>query len=80
MFKSTLQPHNATVMGQPESKLAVGGSTVDDDPSGAVANGWYEDRYQPRFVTACDGADCVICNRGRGIDLGVCGDGDVEMG
>lgn len=36
-------------------------ATAENDPSGAVRNGWYRDRYDPRSITGCD-ADCVVCH------------------
>ena len=72
VFKSTLQPHNAAALGQTESKSAnVEGGLMDEnnDPSGAIRNGWYEERYQPQFVTGCDDDGCEMCRRGY-IDLG----------
>ena len=81
VFKSTLQPHNAAALGQTESNVAAHlGSEVPDennDPSGAIGNGWHEDRYQPQFVTGCDDEGCQICKGGT-IDLGPC-DRDVAM-
>ena len=82
VFKSTLQPHNAAVLGQSsESKSSANlDSEVPDqnsDPSGAVRNGWYEDRYRPRFVTGCDDEGCEVC-RGGSVDLGA-GDEDMVM-
>jgi hypothetical protein len=73
VFKSTLQPHNAAALGQTSEGRtgSVGGgeSDVDGDASGAVRNGWFEERYQPRFVTGCDEDGCRVCERGF-IDLG----------
>ena len=72
VFKSTLQPHNAAALGQSEAKPMDPDTSVSDennDPSGAFGNGWYEDRYQPQFVTGCDDAGCEMCRRGY-IDLG----------
>lgn len=74
VFKSTLQPQNATALGQSEPKpMSVDASVPDEnnDPSGAVSNGWYEDRYLPQFVTGCDDERCETCRRGY-IDLGLC--------
>ena len=71
VFKSTLQPHNAAALGQTESKaLSLESSMPDEnnDPSGAVRNGWYEDRYNPQFTTGCDEAGCEVCREGF-IDL-----------
>lgn len=79
VFKSTLQPHNAAALGTEVKPLSLGGllgGGEDDDPSGAVRNGWYEDRYQPRFVTGCEDPRCTVCVNGR-IDLG---EVDVGMG
>lgn len=76
VFKSTLQPHNVAVLAHSvETKLPAGSSGMpdeDSDPSGAVRNGWFEDRYQPRFVTGCDDLGCKVCQRGF-IDLGASG-------
>ena len=74
VFKSTLQPHNAAALGQTESKpvgIDSSLSTENTDPSGAVRNGWYEERYQPQFVTGCDDDSCEMCRRGY-IDLRPC--------
>lgn len=31
----------------------------ENDPSGAVRNGWYSQRYDPEFITGCDSScDC----------------------
>ena len=31
----------------------------ENDPSGAVRNGWYSQRYDPMFITGCDAScDC----------------------
>ena len=73
VFKSTLQPENAadtigTTSNVPDSS---------SDPSGAIRNGWYEDRYQPRYATGCDDEGCRVCSSGV-IDLGPC-DRDVMM-
>ena len=32
----------------------------ENDPSGAVRNGWYADRYEPEFITGCS-SDCEVC-------------------
>ena len=83
VFKSTLQPHNAAVLGQSGQSGDARSTSVDtgsldvDDPSGAVRNGWFEERYQPRFVTGCDDEGCRVCAKGF-IDLGP-GDGDEVM-
>lgn len=73
VFKSTLQPHNAALLGQAgEAKsvsLDAASLDADNDPSGAVRNGWFEERYQPRFVTGCDEEGCKVCANGF-IDLG----------
>lgn len=81
VFKSTLQPHNAAAMGQSVgSAVNVPAAGGDWDPSGAVRNGWFEERYQPRFVTGCEDPGCRSCERGV-IDLGaLAGDGDQVMG
>lgn len=77
VFKSTLQPHNAAKIGVEAKPMSVGGVVKEGegDPSGAVRNGWVEDRYQPRFVTGCEDEECGLCSGGR-LDIGV---GDVEM-
>lgn len=87
VFKSTLQPHNAALLaGSSESKSSSGldgaVATGGDDPSGAVANEWFEERYQPRFVSACDDPRCLICRGSTFVDLEkvVAGRKDVEMG
>ena len=80
VFKSTLQPHNAAVLGQSgelKSASIDAGSLDADDPSGAVKNGWHEERYQPRFVTSCEDEACRVCEKGF-IDLGPA-DGDEVM-
>ena len=73
VFKSTLQPHNAAALGQSSEGRtgSVGGweVEVEGDASGAVKNGWFEERYQPRFVTGCEDEGCRVCERGF-IDLG----------
>lgn len=77
VFKSTLQPHNAAALAQSESKPVVPGSSIPDennDPSGAIRNGWYEERYQPQFVTGCDDDGCETCRKGY-VDLGQDGGG-----
>lgn len=65
VFKSILQS------GQTQSKDATGVSALDEnsDPSGAVRNGWHEQRYRPQFVTGCDDPRCRACQDGR-LDLG----------
>ena len=75
VFKSTLQPHNAAAIGVELKPASVGLRDGEDDPSGAVRNGWFEDRYQPRFVTGCDIGGCGVCRGGK-VDLG---EGDVGM-
>ena len=76
VFKSTLQPeHAADVDSKPAAKLDA--SDENSDPSGAVRNGWYEERYQPGFATGCDDQDCEVCKDGV-IDLGP-GDREVTM-
>lgn len=79
VFKSTLQPHNAASLGQSES-ISMSGNVPNEnnDPPGAIRNGWYEDRYRPQFVTGCDEDGCGIC-RGGVIDLGPCPREDVAM-
>jgi hypothetical protein len=32
----------------------------ENDPSGAVRNGWYSQRYDPEFITGCD-SSCGAC-------------------
>jgi len=32
----------------------------DNDPSGAVRNGWYHDRYDPELITGYD-SSCSVC-------------------
>ena len=77
VFKSTLEPHNAAALGVTDSMSDVLGN--DADPSGAVANGWEDERYDPRFVSGCDDPRCRFCKDGR-VDLGVYDEGrDVEM-
>lgn len=80
VFKSTLQPHNAVALGVGQSaKARVEVAASDgEDPSGAVRNGWYEERYQPRFATGCEEQGCVVCAKGL-IDLGS-GERDEVMG
>jgi len=34
----------------------------ENDPSGAVRNGWYFERYDPAFITGC-GSDCSACQQ-----------------
>ena len=80
VFKSTLQPHNAPALGLSEAKTSVKlGDFADEnnDPSGAVRNGWFEDRYQPQFITPCEDDGCGVC-KGQPIDLGPC-DREVDM-
>lgn len=83
VFKSTLQPHNAAALGQSSQSGEARPTSVDagsldaDDPSGAARNGWFEERYQPRFVTGCDDEGCRVCEKGF-IDLGT-EDGDEVM-
>ena len=78
VFKSTLQPHNATAISRTaESEVDV---DVGSDGSGAVRNGWFEERYQPRFATGCEEVGCQVCGKGF-IDLGAAGSaGDEVMG
>ena len=69
VFKSTLQPHNAAALGQTEPKPSI---LLDEnqDASGAISNGWYEDRYRPQFVTGCNDTTCKFCRAKNGtIDL-----------
>jgi hypothetical protein len=33
---------------------------LGSDPSGAVRNGWYSQRYEPEFISGC-GTDCSAC-------------------
>jgi len=62
VFRSTLQPHNAAVVGQSTvastaaKDINMSDATNDDwlneynaDPTQMVANGWAEDQYDPRF-------------------------------
>ena len=35
-------------------------ATEENDPSGAVRNGWYARRYDPEFITGCD-SSCDVC-------------------
>lgn len=35
-------------------------ATEENDPSGAVRNGWYADRYEPEFISGCS-SDCTVC-------------------
>jgi len=35
-------------------------ATEENDPSGAVRNGWYSQRYDPKFITGCD-SSCGAC-------------------
>lgn len=35
-------------------------ATEENDPSGAVRNGWYAERYEPEFISGCD-AGCGAC-------------------
>lgn len=35
----------------------------ENDPSGAVRNGWYHERYDPKFISGCD-SSCRVC-RGK---------------
>jgi hypothetical protein len=35
-------------------------ATAENDPSGAVRNGWYAQRYEPEFISGC-GKDCSAC-------------------
>jgi hypothetical protein len=37
----------------------------DNDPSGAVRNGWYAERYDPRVISGC-GSDCRACGGSSG--------------
>jgi hypothetical protein len=32
----------------------------ENDPSGAVRNGWYAERYQPDIITGCN-SSCAVC-------------------
>ena len=86
VFKSTLQPHNAAALGKSIGTTPAEGNVsmadeLANDPSGAIRNGWYEDRYQPQFVTGCDDPRCGVCKdsgKGRMMDLGPC-NRDVAM-
>jgi len=64
VFKSTLQPQNAAILQQPEVKSNVDYdlSEKDDDPFGAIANGWYQDRYELDFAADCECQGCNVCN------------------
>ncbi|EMC92865.1 hypothetical protein BAUCODRAFT_27192 [Baudoinia panamericana UAMH 10762] len=64
VFKSTLQPHNAAVLGQQAPVTSQDSSisrAVDEawlkeynaDPSQMVANGWANEAYDPRFPSIC---------------------------
>lgn len=35
-------------------------ATEENDPSGAVRNGWYADRYEPELISGCD-SSCGAC-------------------
>lgn len=35
-------------------------ATEENDPSGAVRNGWYSQQYDPEFITGCD-SSCGAC-------------------
>lgn len=35
-------------------------ATSYNDPSGAVRNGWYQDRYDPKVISNCE-VDCTVC-------------------
>lgn len=36
-------------------------ATLHNDPSSAVRNGWYNERYDPQTITGCD-SDCLVCH------------------
>ncbi|TKA70597.1 hypothetical protein B0A55_06700 [Friedmanniomyces simplex] len=70
VFKSTLQPHNAAVVGQATGAsstakdLSMNDVANDDwlneynaDPTQMNANGWADDQYDPRFPAS----DCPQC-------------------
>ena len=78
VFKSTLQPHNAAVLGQqppmttsdPTPSAATTGSRsrVSDDEywetaTHAKANGWYEDAYDPLAGATMGALICDDCER-----------------
>ncbi|WPH02924.1 Hypothetical protein R9X50_00579400 [Acrodontium crateriforme] len=73
VFKSTLQPHNAAAITPSSNGSPSGGVGSDDqDLSNAKANGWWEARYRPEVITACEefcGEHCVDCG-GKDIILG----------
>lgn len=87
VFKSTLQPHNATAAAAavptgPGDAVAgtdegVSGEAPlrlreDNDPKGMVRNGWVGEAYEPGFVTGCDDPRCGGC-RGGVVEVGVVG-------
>jgi hypothetical protein len=49
----------ATLTGQLDVKNPST-ATAENDPSGAVRNGWYSQRYEPEFISGC-GKDCSVC-------------------
>jgi hypothetical protein len=62
----TLDPKNLT------RKLDVNNPSTaneENDPSGAVRNGWYHQRYDPEFITGCD-SSCRAC-KGKGDRIAV---------
>lgn len=52
VFKSTLQPQNASVV--PAKPLDVGIAKDSHDMNAAVANGWADDQYDPTKVMPYD--------------------------
>jgi hypothetical protein len=67
VFKSTLQPHNAPAP-ETEGKAADAPGVDfedDDDPSGAIRNGWADDAYDPEFVMGCEDEGCSVCVNGQ---------------
>ena len=69
VWKSVAAPESTAPLKHSPAAAAV--SDVDqasNDPSGAIKNGWYEDRYQPQFVTGCENGGCTVCKGGM-IDL-----------
>lgn len=72
VFKSTLQPHNVAAVAPSSSGSPLGGESSDNrDLSNAKANGWWEARYRPEVITACEefcGEQCLDC-KGKDIIL-----------
>ena len=76
VFKSTLQPQNAapvvTSIEPAAESDRVDEDDDDEDLSNAKENGWWEARYRPDVITACEvlcQEDCPDCH-GREIVLG----------